>query len=188
MVIYYMMNEDDVWEVLCQLWSSIGLDVGVVVDLLKFDVMGLLYLWSFGIFLRILVCYVCEFGDFSFEEVICKMIFWLVMCMWLKDWGVFEVGVWVDIVVFDLDIIQDCVMWDELMFFLMGIDWVIVNGVVVVEEGEYIGVKFGWVVCGQGVCSEQVLWVVVLSCLWEWFVFYVLMDYMQFEKWCYEMK
>ncbi|MEM9404786.1 MAG: amidohydrolase family protein [Acidobacteriota bacterium] len=153
MAIYHMMNEEDVREALRQPWSSIGSDAGAVVDATKPDATGLPHPRSFGTFPRILARYVRELGDFSLEEAIRKMTSWPATRMRLKDRGALEVGAWADIVVFDLETIEDRATWDEPMLLPSGIEWVLVNGVVVVEQGDHTGAKPGRVIRGQGATS-----------------------------------
>ena len=53
-------------------------------------------------------------------------------------------------VIFDLDRVQDRATYEEPVLFPEGIDYVLVNGVVVVEEGRHTQARPGHVLYGPG--------------------------------------
>lgn len=57
---------------------------------------------------------------------------------------------WADIVVFDPERIIDRATFDNSKQFPEGIDYVLVNGVKVIEKGEHTGATPGHVVYGPG--------------------------------------
>jgi N-acyl-D-aspartate/D-glutamate deacylase len=57
----------------------------------------------------------------------------------LTDRGQLADGLAADIVVFDPETVRATATYQEPRSFPVGIDWVIVNGVVVVAEGEHTG-------------------------------------------------
>jgi N-acyl-D-aspartate/D-glutamate deacylase len=57
----------------------------------------------------------------------------------LGDRGVLRRGSWADVVVFDPEGVTDRASWDEPRLRAIGVDWVLVNGRVVVDSGRYLG-------------------------------------------------
>ena len=78
------------------------------------------------------------------------MTSWPATRMRLAGPGAIREGLWADLVVFDLDTIKDRATWEEPMLFPAGIDWVLVNGEVVVAEGEHTGATPGHALYGSG--------------------------------------
>jgi N-acyl-D-aspartate/D-glutamate deacylase len=52
--------------------------------------------------------------------------------------------------VFDLDALDDRATYERPREFPTGIEWVLVNGVVVIDRGRHTGAKPGHVLRGQG--------------------------------------
>jgi N-acyl-D-aspartate/D-glutamate deacylase len=70
--------------------------------------------------------------------------------MRLAQRGLLREGFWADVVVFDYDTIRDAATYDDPTADPEGIDWVLVNGVVVVEQGKHTGARPGAVLYGPG--------------------------------------
>src|SRR5690606_14156842 len=64
--------------------------------------------------------------------------------------GMVGEGAWADVVVFDLETLADRATYDEPTLFPDGIDYVIVNGSVVVDHGRHTGARPGHVLYGPG--------------------------------------
>lgn len=103
---------------------------------------------SYGEFPGVLERYVRQQGVLSLEEAIRKMTSFPARRFGLWGRGVLEPGAFADIVVFDLDRVRDRAtnLYPHTYPFENyphqypeGIDYVLVNGVVVVEEGEHTG-------------------------------------------------
>ena len=62
---------------------------------------------------------------------------------------------WADVVVFDFETIQDQATWDAPVEFPTGIDYVLVNGEVVVDHGRHTGARPGHVLRGPGHTDKQ---------------------------------
>lgn len=151
MAIYHMMSEDDVRWALQRPWVSIGSDAGASLDPGQADVLGLPHPRSYGTFPRILARYVRDEGILTLPEAVRKMTSWPATRMRLEGRGLLREGFWADVVVFDLDRVQDRATYDEPVLFPEGIDYVLVNGEVVVEEGgRHTGARPGHVLYGPG--------------------------------------
>lgn len=103
---------------------------------------------SYGEFPGVLERYVRDEPVLSLQEAIRKMTSFPAQRLGLTDRGVLRPGAWADIVVFDLDRIHDRATNPYPHTFPFenyphqyaeGIDYVLVNGVLVVEEAEHTG-------------------------------------------------
>ena len=99
---------------------------------------------------RILAKYVRDDKVLTLEDAIRKMTSWPATRMRVADRGVLKEGFWADITVFDLDRIQDGATYTDPMRYPTGIEWVLVNGVVVAERGQHTGATPGRILYGPG--------------------------------------
>lgn len=76
---------------------------------------GKLYLRVYGFFFKILGRYVRELNVLIIEEVVYKMIKKVVISFSIKDRGELKEGYFVDIVIFDKDIVSGC---DDFINFM----------------------------------------------------------------------
>ena len=150
MAIFHMMSEQDIETALRFPWTSIGSDAGAVAQVGVTDATGLPHPRAFGNHARVIARYVKEKKTLSLEEAVRKMTSWPATRMRLADRGVIRVGAWADVTIFDLDRLDDRATYDKPMEFPMGIDWVLVNGVVVIDRGAHTGAKPGHVLRGPG--------------------------------------
>ncbi|MDA0328782.1 MAG: D-aminoacylase [Gemmatimonadetes bacterium] len=150
MAIYHMMSEEDVQWALQLPWTSIGSDAGAAVTPGVVDALGLPHPRSYGTFTRVLAHYVRDTGTLRLEEAIRKMTSWPATRMRLERRGVIREGAWADITIFDLDRVQDHATYDDPVLFSDGIDYVLVNGVVVIDQGIHTGARPGHVLYGPG--------------------------------------
>ena len=150
MAIYHMMSEPDIETGLRFPWVSIGSDAGAALVPGTADVLGLPHPRSYGTFPRIIKRYVKERGVLTLPEAIRKMTSWPATRMRLDDRGVIREGMWADVVVFDLERIDDRATYDEPVLYPEGIEYVLVNGRVVIDEGRHTGARPGHVLYGPG--------------------------------------
>lgn len=149
--IYHMMSERDIRTAMQFPWTSIGSDAGASANPGQIGATGLPHPRSYGTFPRIIARYVREMGTLSLEEAIRKMTSWPATRMRLTDRGLIREGIWADVVVFDFDKIQDEATWDNPVAFPTGINYVLVNGVIVIDHDKHTGARPGKVLYGQGV-------------------------------------
>jgi N-acyl-D-aspartate/D-glutamate deacylase len=150
MAIYHMMGEEDIETALKFPWTSIGSDAGAVLQLGTPDATGLPHPRSFGNATRVIARYVKERHVLTLEDAVRKMTSWPATRMRLADRGVIREGAWADVTIFDLDALQDRATYAKPMEFPTGIEWVLVNGVVVIDHGRHTGAKPGKVLRGPG--------------------------------------
>ncbi len=150
MAIFHMMSEPDVETALRFPWTSIGSDAGAAVRDGGQDPTGLTHPRAYGNFPRVIARYVRERRVLSLEEGIRKMTSWPATRMRLAGRGVLKEGAWADVVVFDYDTLADRATYDAPTLAPSGIDYVLVNGEVVVDHGRHTGARPGRVLYGPG--------------------------------------
>ena len=150
MAIYHMMTEPDVETALRFKWTSIGSDAGAAASDGGQDPTGLTHPRAYGNFPRVIARYVRERGVLTLEDAVRKMTSWPATRMRLAGRGAIREGLWADAVVFDYETLQDRATYDEPRLSPEGIDYVLVNGQVVIDHGAHTGAKPGKVLYGPG--------------------------------------
>jgi N-acyl-D-amino-acid deacylase len=150
MAIYHMMSEQDIETALRFPWTSIGSDAGAARRAGEQDELGLPHPRSYGNFPRLIARYVRERRVLTLEEAIRKMTSWPATRMRLAGRGLIKEGCWADVVVFDYDKIQDRSTYQQPLLFPEGIDYVLVNGQIVIDHGKHTGARPGHVLYGPG--------------------------------------
>ncbi|MDO9028502.1 MAG: D-aminoacylase [Candidatus Roizmanbacteria bacterium] len=98
---------------------------------------------NYGTFPRVLGRYVREEQVLSLEEAVAKMTAGTAERFGLTDRGIVREGTWADLVLFDAQTVLDTATFDDPCQYPVGIAYVIVNGQVVLEQGQYTGVLAG---------------------------------------------
>jgi dihydroorotase/N-acyl-D-amino-acid deacylase len=70
--------------------------------------------------------------------------------MRLTDRGVLKLSMWADVVVFDPETVRDVATFDDPNRLSEGMEYVLINGVPVIENGKMTGVLPGKVLRGAG--------------------------------------
>jgi N-acyl-D-amino-acid deacylase len=148
-VAVFGMSESDVVLALQQPWVSIDNDSeGTSPD-------GILgqehpHPRAYGTFPRILRKYVREEKKLTLEDAIRKFSALPAQRMRLTDRGVLKAGMWADVVVFDPATVRDLATFDNPNQLSQGMEFVLVNGVPVIDQGKMTGAKPGKVLRGAG--------------------------------------
>ena len=150
MAIYHMMSEADVETALRFPWTSIGSDAGAAATSGGQDPTGLTHPRAYGNFPRVIARYVRERGVLSLEQAVRKMTSWPATRMRLADRGAIRVGVWADAVIFDYNALQDRATYEQPVLSPAGIDYVLVNGQIVIDHDRHTGARPGRVLYGAG--------------------------------------
>jgi N-acyl-D-amino-acid deacylase len=103
---------------------------------------------AYGTFPRILCKYVREDGTLTLPDAIRKFSALPASRLRLADRGVIKTGMWADIVVFDPDTITDLATFEKPNQLSQGMQYVLVNGVPVIERGNMTNALPGKVVRG----------------------------------------
>jgi N-acyl-D-amino-acid deacylase len=148
--LYFLMSEQDVQFILQQPWVSIGSDAGTSRVLGQAGESALPHPRTYGTFPRIIARYVRELGVLKLEDAIRKMTSYPANRMRMTERGVIREGNWADVVIFDYDTIQDNASWEQPLKTPTGIEYVVVNGEIVVERGKHNGKRPGQVLYGAG--------------------------------------
>jgi dihydroorotase/N-acyl-D-amino-acid deacylase len=105
---------------------------------------------AYGTFPRILRKYVREEKKLTLEDAIRKFSSLPAQRMRLTDRGVLKAGMWADLVVFDPAMVRDVATFDSPNQLSQGMEYVLVNGVPVIDQGKMTGEKPGKVLRGPG--------------------------------------
>ncbi len=105
---------------------------------------------NYGTFPRFLGRYVRERKIMSLSEAVKKMTSMPAAKVGLKDRGAIRTGNWADLVVFDPATIADKATYTDPEQYPVGIDYVLVNGKVVIDHGVHSGELAGKVLYGPG--------------------------------------
>jgi len=105
---------------------------------------------AYGTFPRILRKYVREEKKLTLEEAIRKFSALPAQRMRLSDRGVLKQGMWADVVVFDPETVRDLATFDDPNRLSEGMEYVLINGVPVIENGKMTGALPGKVLRGTG--------------------------------------
>jgi len=148
-VAVFGMSEDDVALAFEQPWTSVCNDSSGA------SPEGLLgqehpHPRAYGTFPRILRKYVREEKKLALEDAIRKFSALPAQRMRLTDRGVLKEGMWADIVVFDPATIKDVATFADPNRLSQGMEYVLVNGGLVIDQGKMTGALPGKVLRGAG--------------------------------------
>jgi N-acyl-D-amino-acid deacylase len=148
-VAVFGMSEPDVALALEQPWTSVDNDSPGT------SPQGLLgrehpHPRAYGTFPRILRKYVREERKLTLEDAIRKFAALPAQRMRLTDRGVIKAGMWADIVIFDPAAVRDTATFENPNRLASGMEYVLVNGVPVIEHGRMTGALPGKILRGPG--------------------------------------
>lgn len=98
-----------------------------------------------SMFPRVIARYVKEEGLMTLEEAVRKMTSFPCQRLGISDRGLIREGAWADLTIFDYDAIQVRGSYQDPLERPVGIEYVVVNGQIVVEKGIYTGALAGQV-------------------------------------------
>ena len=104
----------------------------------------------YGTFPRVLGVYVREKKVLTLPEAVHKMTGLSAKIVGLTDRGLLKPGMAADITLFDPAAVIDKATFENPAQYPVGIPYVIVNGVVVIDKGEHTGARPGRVLYGKG--------------------------------------
>lgn len=147
--VYFMMSEENVRKKVALPWMSFCSDAGAPAAEGIF-LESSPHPRAYGSFARLLGKYVREEGIIPLEEAIRKLTSLPVENLDIRRRGRLEPGYFADVVVFDPSTIRDNATFQDPHQYASGVEYVLVNGQVVVRDGEHTGAKPGRVVRGPG--------------------------------------
>jgi N-acyl-D-amino-acid deacylase len=153
-VAVFGMNEADVSLILRQPWVSVDNDAPGT------SPTGTLaaehpHPRAYGTFPHILRKYVREEHQLTWEQAIHKFTALAAQRARILDRGVLKPGMWADIVVFDPNAIRDVATYENPSQVSIGMQYVLVNGVPVIDQGKMTGKLPGRVLYGPGLTAPQ---------------------------------
>jgi N-acyl-D-amino-acid deacylase len=150
--IYFMMSEENLAFQLRQPWIKIGTDsAGTNPENAK----QLTHPRSYGTFPRILGEFVREKRVISLEEAIRKMTSATARRLSIQERGWLQPGLFADLVIFDPATIADKSTYENPHQVPSGIKYVVVNGMIVMRDGQHTGAKPGRAVRGPGYANSN---------------------------------
>jgi N-acyl-D-aspartate/D-glutamate deacylase len=135
-------TEKDMNLALQQPWCSIGSD-GSALAIEGSLRRGHPHPRSFGTFPRVLGVYVRERGLLKLEDAVRRMTSLNATKLGLHDRGLLRAGMAADVTVFDAERVIDKATYTEPFQYSEGIEYVIVNGQLVLDRGKHTGAKPG---------------------------------------------
>jgi N-acyl-D-amino-acid deacylase len=105
---------------------------------------------TFGTFARVLGRYVREQNVLSLEEAVRKMTSANAAKIGAHDRGVIRPGHWADLTVFDAARVGDEATYQQPLRYARGIEYVLVNGQLVLDRGRHTGARPGVILYGGG--------------------------------------
>lgn len=141
-IILFYGCEDDLKSFLSRRWVMIGSDHnGVRVG--EGPLGGIQHPRAYGAFPRVIAKYVREDVVLSLGEAIRRMTSLPAKKLKLRNRGVIREGMWADIVVFDALKLVDKATYQNPAIYAEGVEYLLVNGVLVVEKGKHTGARPG---------------------------------------------
>jgi N-acyl-D-aspartate/D-glutamate deacylase len=147
--VYFHHSEDDMRFALKQPWVSVGSDGTAVTEEGPLAA-GHPHPRYFGTFPRVLGRYVREEHLLTLEDAIRKMTSANAAKVHQYDRGLLRPGMAADVTVFNADTIIDNATYERPHQYATGIEYVIVNGKVVLEKGRHTGARPGAILYGPG--------------------------------------
>ena len=140
--VYFIIDEADLALAMKQPWVAVGSD-GSALSTEGPLRAGVPHPRNFGTFPRVLGRYVREMKVISLEEAIRKMTSLPASILGLADRGQLKEGMWADLVIFDPSTVADRATFEDPFQYPVGINTVIVNGTVVLDEGKHTNARPG---------------------------------------------
>jgi len=141
-IVLFMMDEKEIRRVMKSCLQMVGTDSWA---LAPHGILGLgkPHPRFYGTFPRILGKYVREEAALTLEDAIRKMSSFPAQRIRLEDRGLIREGMWADIVIFDPTKVIDKATYQDPHQYPEGIEYVLVNGKVIIDKGEHTGILAG---------------------------------------------
>ena len=144
--IFHTMSEDDVRLVMKQAWVAVASDGSA----LNLDAAGFPHPRNYSTNARVLGYYVRDQHVLTLEDAIRKMTTLPAQILGLTDRGQIHEGYRADLVLFDPATVGETNSYEKPKSHAAGIPYVLVNGVVVIDQGKHTGARPGQVIYGKG--------------------------------------
>src|SRR6185295_17333585 len=135
-MVYHVLDEADVRRIMAHPQTMIASD-GLLTHLGD----GVPHPRNYGTFPRVLGKYVRVDHVLSLEDAVRKMTSMPAARLGLSDRGCLRAGCAADVTVFDAQTVSDVGTFADPHHYPAGIDWVVVNGTPVVEQGRFTAAR-----------------------------------------------
>jgi N-acyl-D-amino-acid deacylase len=149
MAVYFMMSEENIKKQLHLPWVSLGSDMWSTAPEGVF-LKSSIHPRAYGTFARFLGKYVRDEHVISLQEAIHRISGLPATNLGLDRRGFIKEGMFADVVVFDPATIADHATFEKPHQYATGMQYVFVNGVEVLKDGEHTGAKPGRALWGPG--------------------------------------
>jgi N-acyl-D-amino-acid deacylase len=144
--VFHTMSEEDVRLVMKQPWVSVASD-GSAINL---TAPGVPHPRNYSTNVRVLGHYVRDEHVLSLEDAIRKMSSLPAQILGLQDRGQLREGFAADVTVFDPATVGETNSFEKPKSYAKGVEYVLVNGTLVIDKGEHTGAKPGKAILGRG--------------------------------------
>jgi N-acyl-D-amino-acid deacylase len=149
-MVFHSMNETDVENILKYPLTMVISDSGIR----QFGV-GVPHPRGYGSNARVLAYYVREKNTITMEDAIRKMTSLPAQKFHLTNRGIIQPGMYADIVIFDAGTVKDQSTFDHPHAYSTGFKYVLVNGMLTVDNFKHIGTRKGVILYGPGYIQHQ---------------------------------
>jgi len=143
--VFHGMSEDDIKRIMQYPFNMFASDASIRI----FGV-GVPHPRGYGTNARVLAKYVREEKVISLEEAIRRMTSLPAQKFQLKDRGLLKEGMAADIVIFDEKEVKDVSTFEKPHAYSKGFHYVIVNGILTVDNEKHLGIRAGKALYGPG--------------------------------------
>ena len=152
--VWFIIDENDLKLAMKQPWVSVGSDGSALATSGPLR-NGVPHPRSFGTFPRVLGKYVREEQVITLEQAVHKMSGLTAKQLHISDRGAIKDGLAADLVIFDPATVADKATFTDPFQYPVGIPTVIVNGRVVLDNGQHTGERPGVVIRGPGMTGSR---------------------------------
>jgi len=143
---FHTMSEDDVRLVMRQPWVAVASD-GSAINL---QAPGVPHPRNYSTNVRVLGHYVRDEHVLTLEDAIRKMTSLPAQILGIRDRGQIREGFAADLAIFDPATVGETNSFERPKSYAKGVDYVVVNGVLVIDKGQHTGAKPGKALRGAG--------------------------------------
>ena len=144
--IFHTMSEDDVRKVMRLPWVAVASD-GSAINL---EAQGVPHPRNYSTAVRVLGHYARDEKVLTLPDAVRKMTSLPASILGLTDRGLLKAGQAADVVIFDPATVGETNSFEKPKSYAKGVPYVLVNGVVVIDDGEHTGAKPGKPLRGRG--------------------------------------
>lgn len=144
--VFHSMSEENVQLVMKQPWVAIASDAGAD----NLATKGFPHPRVFGTNARVLGKYVRDEKVLTMEDAVRKMSGLPAQILGLRDRGQLQKGFYADIVLVDPATVKDTATYEKPKSYAVGVQYVLVNGKLVIDKGQHTGARPGMPVLGAG--------------------------------------